>query len=169
MDLKKVADRLIGLYGNHTYDNPFAVYTKLTALSKNYITFFSNFTPEEILKLTFLIYSKLQTDGYQLGEKMINDLLFVTFIVKTSDLTEFECDTCGGSGTYSCDVCGGEGYYNCSECDGDGKLECSECDGVGLIDGEECEECDGTGKVDCDECQGEGSVNCSNCNGGDME
>jgi len=161
--LYKFASSLSGLL-NH-FGNPQVIYEQLLELMNSQKEYFLKIGPENVIKLIFLIYSYKKTNGFQVGEKMINNLLFLKLINNTMEEFEEECSSCSGSGYNECDSCLGAGEKTCGECDGSGEIPCPNCDGDGKApDGSDCNECNESGKVDCEECNA-GEITCDDCGG----
>jgi hypothetical protein len=150
-------------------DTPSDVYTNIMQLGKQQPDFFFEYLgPQNIIKLTILVWSLIKTDDFKLSDKAFNNINFVTFL--TSDLThpDIDCPECSGNGTIPCDDCNGSGRIQCENCDGDGVEDCTECDGTGVIEDEDgqkdCPSCDG-GSETCSNCSGDGDLTCTNCGG----
>jgi len=162
--LYKFARSLSGLLEH--FDSPQVIYEQLLDLMDSQKEYFLKIGPETVIKLIFLIYSYNKTKDFQLGETMINNLLFLKVINNTTEEYEEECDSCSGSGYIECDYCHGNGHKNCDDCDGTGKMECSDCEGSGKgPDGSDCDMCEASGEVDCEKCDGSGEIDCEECGG----
>jgi hypothetical protein len=148
-------------------------YDLLTAFMKKQKEYFSNFSPDNIVKLLIYIWSYQQTSNFELGDKLLNEIAFAVVFETEGNTYRESCQSCDGYGELDCDNCDGSGYERCDTCEGDGNMICSECDGEGTVIGdygeESCENCDGKGEVTCDECGGNGEINCSVCGGGGKE
>ena len=155
---------------------PSDVYTKLMSLAKQQPEYFMVYLgPKNIIKLSILIWSLIETHDFRLAENIFENMIFVVMMDTELEHPETECDDCGNSGRVSCDYCDGTGDEECDECDGDGNETCAFCDGVGEVSDDEgalvtCDDCDGDGTLECSNCAGEGRVRCSSCGGeGDFE
>lgn len=148
------------------------VYYNLVDIRKKYNDYFMKMSFQDFIKLTFYIWSYINTNNFKLGQKYLNNIFFVGFFLPDANKYDRECDECGGDGRGDCSYCR-YGEVNCDECEGTGNIECpvcngenddcEECGGSGEI---KCEECGGGGEVSCDECQGSGREDCSTCDGG---
>jgi hypothetical protein len=58
------------------YDIPQQVYDELLELATKQKDYFEMIGAENIIKLTFLIYSYKRTSSFELGEQMLNDSMF---------------------------------------------------------------------------------------------
>jgi hypothetical protein len=134
---------------------------------KDYFTVL-NFKVEDFIKLFFFTFSYLRTGKFDLGQKYLNNIFFVSFFIPSDEKFIDECGNCDGGGRVDCSSCE-TGSVECDECDGDGETLCPECDGDGrqMGDGqwEACDECDGDGKISCSNCDGSGSLSCGECGG----
>lgn len=164
--LKKLAKKVEGLIDKS--ETPQLVYEDLTYVARKQKDYFKHLGPDNLIKLVFYIYSIKNTNNFDLGDKMINNLMFIKLIDTEGNHSVNSCDECGGDGYLRCDVCNGNGTVDCDECDGTGERDCGYCDGEGEIDGEECDECGGAGEERCEECSGDGNVECDNCRGGEV-
>ena len=168
--LKRLAKNVTELLKNTS--TPQDTYYSLIHLMKKQKDYFQHMSPENIIKLTFYCYSLGQTDSFNLGDKMLNQIGFAVLFYNSGDNHKEDCDNCGGNGELSCDVCDGDGKVDCDVCDTSGEMECPQCSGSGEVedgDGGEmvkCDDCDGDGVVSCDECGGDGRMDCDNCRGG---
>lgn len=180
--IKKVALNLEELITE--YDTPQNVYDKLIDMSNKQEDYFKLLGPENIIKLTFLIYSHKKTNSFELGEKMLNDSMFLTVIFSEGNEYRTICDACMGDAEVNCSECDGTNEVNCDECEGTGEIPCDTCDGSGIDpyseDEEECSDCNGAGNRTCWNCGGnettdclecsQGLVNCPQCDGiGELE
>lgn len=160
--LKKLAKKVEGLISGG--ETPQQVYDLLIGVAKKQKDYFSHLGPDNIIKLTFYIYSIKNTNNFDLGDKMINNLSFIKLV-----------QTEGNHTVNSCEECGGDGYVRCDVCDSTGKIECDYCDGSGEVEGEvegfeTCDDCGGDGEIDCEECGGDGEMVCNECGGnGEVE
>lgn len=148
------------------------VYYNLVDIRKKYNDYFMKMSFQDFIKLTFYIWSYINTGNFKLGQKYLNNIFFVGFFLPDAQKYDRECDECGGDGRADCSYCR-YGEVNCDECEGTGNLECPECDGDGrqMGDGkwENCEECGGSGEIKCEECDGGGEVSCNECGGSGRE
>lgn len=160
--LKKLAIKVEGLL--HTYSTPQATYYSIVDLAKSQKDYFTYLGPENLLKLTFYVYSFKKTNGFKLAEKIINNLTFIELIQTDNDKYLNDCPECRGDGVIRCDSCDGIGSFECQECGGDGEIY------VGNGSNHECENCSGNGEISCQDCNGDGEINCDNCGGiGEIE
>ena len=171
-NLYKFAKSFSGLISSS--ESPQIIYEELLKLMRERKEYFLNLGPEKILKLIFLIYSYKNFEGFEEGEKMINNITFLKLIMNSEEIHHPECSSCDGTGGQDCDECDGRGTENCDDCDGEGTISCTGCDGTGEVAGEggemeTCDECNGSGQVECDTCDGEGRTDCAYCNGGRNE
>lgn len=168
--LKKLARKVEGLISGG--ETPQQVYDLLIGVAKKQKDYFTHLGPDNIIKLTFYIYSIKNTNNFELGDKMINNLSFIKLVQTEGNHTVNSCEECGGDGYVRCEACDRTGRVECGECGGDGEVDCFECDGTGEVEGEEgregCGNCEGTGQDECSECGGDGEVSCDEC-GGDGE
>jgi len=146
-----------------TYDN-------LKMLMSNQKDYFSYFSPENILKLTFYVWSYKKTGDFKVADKVLDKIAFAVLFTTEGNTYEEECSQCDGNGNQSCSYCDGDGNIQCDTCEGDGEVYCSECDGSGAIEDDDgrlidCDECDGKGKMDCSDCDGSGENRCNQCYG----
>jgi hypothetical protein len=168
--LKKLATKISELIPKS--ETPQDVYDGLTTVMKSQRDYFQYLGPDNIVKLTFYIYSFKTTGKFNEADTMISSLGFANLI--TTEGTEYvkECDECGGDGEIDCALCD-RGEIQCEECNGEGQIMCPECDGDGrqMGDGEweDCEECDGKGEITCTDCDGDGTYSCDSCNNGKEE
>jgi hypothetical protein len=171
--LKRLAKNVSELVHNDketlqsTYDN-------LRTVMSNQRDYFSNFLPENIIKLTFYVWSYKNTGDFKVADKILNNIAFAVLFTTEGNTYEEECGQCDGNGIQSCSYCSGDGSIQCDECEGDGEVYCSACDGSGSIsedDGtlNDCDECDGKGKIECAVCDGSGENSCSECSGDGSE
>lgn len=138
-------------------------------LRKRYADYLQNRDVTFILNLFLMILSLKRTGGFDMYEKIRNNVFLIGILENTGEAFTYWCNECNGDGHVDCENCGGSGNETCSQCDGDGTERCFECSGDGEVIGdegpEECGECVGEGEIDCGECGGDGSVTCSDCGG----
>lgn len=150
---------------------PSDVYTNLMQLAKSQPEYFIHYLgPKNMVKLTIMIWSLIKTGGFELANKIVNNLNFVTLMYSEGTHPEVECDYCNGSGYESCGDCSGGGKVNCDNCDGSGEETCSVCDGKGTAEDDEgnsieCDNCNGNGEEECSDCGGQGEYECGECGG----
>ena len=140
------------------------VYYNLVDIRKKYNDYFMKMSFQDFIKLTFYIWSYINTNNFKLGQKYLNNIFFVGFFLPDAQKYDRECDECGGDGRTDCSYCR-YGEVNCDECEGTGNIECPVCNG----ENDDCEECDGTGEIKCEECGGGGEVSCNECGGSGRE
>jgi hypothetical protein len=116
--------------------------------------YFTFFPAESLMKLVIYIYSYNTTKDFKLGDKILNNLSFISLFTTTGNYHVEECPACNGSATERCEGCYGEGKEDCGECGGDGTTEEGTCD-----------ECNGKGYITCDQCGGDGEIGCYDCDG----
>jgi hypothetical protein len=75
------------------------------------------------------------------------------------NLSDDDCDYCGGDGQYDCESCE-DGSIECESCE-DGSIECEECEGN--YESVRCSHCNATGV--CRECNGTLKKRCGDCFG----
>lgn len=167
--LQRLAKNLSGLIDPK--DLPLeSLFFKLITIKGKYKDYFTvlNFKVEDFIKLFFFTFSYLRTGKFDLGQKYLNNIFFVSFFIPSDEKFIDECGNCDGGGRVDCSSCE-TGSVECDECDGDGETLCPECDGDGrqMGDGqwEACDECDGDGKISCSNCDGSGSLSCGECGG----
>ena len=167
--LQRLAKNLSGLIDPK--DLPLeSLFFKLITIKGKYKQYFEglNFKVEDFVKLFFFTFSYLRTGKFDLGQKYLNNVFFVSFFVPSDEKFIDDCGNCDGQGRVDCSSCE-TGSVECDECDGDGETLCPECDGDGRQMGdnrwEDCESCDGTGKISCSNCDGSGSLSCGECGG----
>lgn len=168
--LKKIATNLEDFI--EFYDTPQNVYNGLITLSKKQLDYFEIIGGENIIKLTFLIYSYKKTESFELGEQMINDLMFIYTLFSEGNNHREVCDVCGGDGQVECHLCDGTGEAPCEECDATGEITCDTCDGSGVDpnnEEESCWDCNGDGVRTCPSCHGNTVEECSECYGSRLE
>lgn len=166
--IKRLSTNLAEIIPDH--DNPQDLYMELRKLMVKQKDYFSKISPVTMVKVLFYIWSIKKTGNLNLGDKLLNKILFATLITTEGNRHREECRSCDGAGEQSCDFCDGSGNIECDNCDGEGVITCPECDGDGrqMGDGEweNCEECDGDGALTCPDCNGEGKVDCNRCYNG---
>jgi hypothetical protein len=154
------------------YDIPQQVYNELLDLAVKQKDYFEIIGAENIIKLTFLIYSYKRTSSFELGEQMLNDSMFL-FTLSSEGVNHREtCDKCGGDGQVDCLECDGDGEVPCSECGESGEITCDTCNGSGVDpDNEEesCWDCNGAGNLTCPQCDGNAVETCPECYGSRLE
>jgi hypothetical protein len=168
--LKKIANKLEDFI--EFYDTPQDVYDELMALSKKQLDYFEMIGGENIIKLTFLIYSYKKTQSFELGEQILNDLMFLYTLFSSGDNHRETCEACGGDGQVECHLCDGTGEVPCEQCDETGGIPCDTCDGSGIDpDNEEesCWDCNGDGVRTCPSCNGNTLEDCPECYGSRIE
>ena len=116
--------------------------------------YFTFFPAESLMKLVIYIYSYNTTKDFKLGDKILNNLSFISIFTTTGNYHDEECPACNGSATERCEGCYGEG-----------KEDCGECGGYGTIENGTCDECNGKGYITCDQCGGDGELGCYDCDG----
>jgi len=161
--LKKIANKLYKKYKSLTVNDAYTQFMYEVFTHKEY---FNLYTPEQLVKIPIYIYSKIETNGFELGDNMIkNAWIGNIFEYGFDDYANDHCEYCKGDGDERCDKCDGTGTITCDTCDGDGTVSCGECDGYGNNDeGGDCSDCEGSGRLKCDDCD-EGSQTCNNCGG----
>jgi len=154
------------------YDVPQQVYDELLELVSKQPDYFTMIGAENIIKLTFLIYSHKKTNSFELGDKMLNESMFLFMIYSEGDNHREGCLDCGGDGQIDCQECDGEGEIPCTECEGSGEITCDTCNGSGVDpDNEEesCWDCYGEGNRTCPQCNGGTNETCPECYGNRLE
>lgn len=168
--LKKLAVKLEDSI--NSFKTPQAVYDELLELSRKQSDYFAMLGAESVIKLTFLIYSYKQTNNFDLGDKMLNDGMFLFTIFSEGKEHRELCEACFGDGQVECNTCDGTGESPCEECDETGEIPCETCDGSGVDpDNEEesCWDCNGAGIRTCPSCHGETMETCPECHGTKLE
>lgn len=180
MNIFKIAQRLSHNFKDKSDLND--VYDKIRKDNGNLKMSFERLSPENYVKLIFLIWSIKNNKNPEEILDSVNTRLFSFSLIRFDDLDpdmicgncdgegEFKCDNCNGKGTEECNICYGEGRDTCWKCDGDGDLandgdemdKCSECNGSGEAT---CGECDGEGTIYCRSCGSTGTFTCNNCDG----
>jgi hypothetical protein len=169
--IKRLSSNLSEIIPDH--DTIQDLYFELRNLMVKQKDYFSNISPENMVKVLFYIWSIKKTGNFNLGDKLLNNILFAILITTEGNHHREECPSCDGAGEQYCNYCDGNGNVECDNCDGDGVITCSECDGDGrqMGDGkwENCDECGGSGEIKCEECGGGGEVSCNECGGSGRE
>lgn len=153
------------------FDSIQDLYFRLKKIAKSQSDYFSYLGPDNLIKLTLYIYSYKMTKGFDMGDKMINNLSFAELSNPSEQQYSKTCEECEGAGEMNCLYCGGTHEIECKNCKGEGEIDCEYCDSNYECDecfGEEridCPECYGRGVVKCDECDVNGQVECSECEG----
>lgn len=171
--LKRLAKNVSELVLNDT-ETLQSTYDNLRAVMQKQRDYFSNFPPENIIKLTFYVWSYKKTGDFKVADKILDKIAFAVLFTTEGNTYEDECGECDGNGNQHCEYCGGDGNVQCDTCEGDGEVYCSECNGSGAIEDDDgrlidCDECDGKGKMDCSDCAGGGENRCDECNGDGSE
>ena len=162
--IKRLAKNVSELIPNT--DSLQETYDLLTAFMEKQKDYFSNLSPDNIIKLLFYVWSYKETNNSKLGDELLNKIAFAVLFTTEGNHHVTECGYCGGDGEHECSECDGSGYVPCEQCDGTGDVECEECGGDGQIGDEDCEECDGKGENTCSDCGGNGEVSCGSCSWG---
>ncbi len=168
--LKKIAIRLEDIVKYS--ETPQDVYDELITLSKKQLDYFEIIGGENIIKLTFLIYSYKKTQSFELGEEILNDLIFLYMLFSDGSNHRELCEVCAGDGQVECNTCDGTGEAPCEECDATGEVACDTCNGSGIDpDNEEesCWDCNGDGVRTCPSCHGDTFETCTECYGTRIE
>jgi hypothetical protein len=168
--LKKIAIRLEDTI--EFFETPQDVYDELMSLSKKQTDYFQILGAENIIKLTFLIFSHKKTNSFELGEKLLNDSMFLFTIFSEGDNHRERCEVCGGDGQVECNVCDGVGEVPCEECGESGEVPCETCEGTGVDpenEEESCWDCNGAGNKTCTSCYGETMETCPECHASRLE
>ena len=161
--IKKIALKLASSLKSNDFDELSRTIIKYTNDNKEY---FSQFKPNEIVKMILYVYSVKKFGNIDIGDELIEkSYVGAYFSVDLEDFYSKECVVCAGSGYQTCSMCDSDGQVYCDECNANGKIECDECDGFGEIDDETCDNCNGTGEIDCDNCGGDGKNTCNDCSG----
>jgi hypothetical protein len=163
--LQRLAKNLSGLID--IKDLPLeSLFFNLISIKGKYKDYFSglNFKVEDFVKLFFFTFSYLRTGKFDLGQKYLNNIFFVSFFIPSDEKFIDECGNCNGEGRVDCSSCE-TGDVDCDECDGTGEvpdpdeedsnIQCSNCEGSGYVS---CSECGGAGREDCFECDGSGEI-----------
>ena len=169
-NLKKLSLKLEGLI--EYYDTPQHVYDELLELSVKQPDYFKMIGAENIIKLTFLIYSHKRTYNFELGEQMLNNSMFLFMLSSDGENHRTVCEDCGGEGQVDCHECDGVGEVPCSECDESGEINCDTCNGSGIDpenEEESCWDCNGDGVRTCPQCNGNTVETCPECSGSKLE
>lgn len=160
--------QLIESSGNDEKEQMQSILNSCTSYFKKYQTYFSHFSPAELLKIIIYVYSLKRSSNYLEGDKILQNLRFAKLFTTNFHHLVEECDECAGHGTVNCDLCGGNATIECSHCDGAGGHTCEDCNGTGRIEFEDesevdCDTCDGEGEITCSWCEGSGDVDCPEC------
>ena len=143
------------------FDSIQDLYFKLKRIAISQSDYFSYLGPNNLIKLTLYIYSYKMTKGFDMGDKMINNLSFAELATPSEQQYSKTCEQCEGDGEMNCLYCGGTHEINCKKCEGEGEIDCEYCNPE--VYSYECDECFGEERVDCDECYGRGVVKCEEC------
>lgn len=162
--IKRLAKNVSELIPNT--DSLQETYDLLVAFMEKQKDYFSNLSPENIIKLLFYIWSYKETNDSKLGDELLNKIAFAVLFTTEGNHHVATCDRCSGEGEHECHECDGSGHVPCERCDGTGYIECDECGGDGQIGDEDCEECDGKGETVCPDCGGDSEVSCGSCSWG---
>jgi len=168
--LKKIAVNLENSIRN--FKTPKEVYDELLVLSKKQFDYFTILGAESIIKLTFLIYSYKKTNNFDLGNKMLDDSIFLFTIFSEGIEHRETCEACFGDGEVECNTCYGTGEISCHTCDETGELNCDTCDGSGIDPDnqeESCWDCNGAGLNTCPSCYGDTMETCPECDNRKLE
>lgn len=164
--IKKLSKKMVGLFPTFDEATPQKVFWEFQSIYDTQKDYFEHFSNENIIKLVFYIYSLIKTNDYSLGDKMINNLSFISLIIPSGNKHVEDCKYCRGNQYIRCPECNGR-IRDCSNCSGEGVINCEDCNGSGLLGyGDntiECETCDGIGTETCTECAGDGKDICSMC------
>jgi hypothetical protein len=177
--LKKLAIKLKNYVQPHENGviYPQGVFNKLSELFKSQKDYFSFFTPNDFIKLSFYIYSYKTTGNFDLAEQMLNNITFIGLFYTSNNKSILTCDHCGGDGYIKCGDCYGNGNIVCNRCDSGVEDYCSECyeDEINCTceDGFSpgyCSNCGGDQEIECPSCGGSGDDRCEFCDGnGEIE
>jgi len=166
--IKRLSSNLSEIIPDH--DTIQDLYLELRNLMVKQKDYFSNISPQTMVKVLFYIWSIKKTGNFNLGDKLLNKILFATLITTEGNHHREQCEGCDGAGEQYCSYCDGSGNVECDNCGGDGAITCDECGGDGrqMGDGEweDCEECNGEREQTCSDCAGEGKVECDRCYNG---
>ncbi len=161
--IKKIALKLASSIRSNDFDELSRIIIKYRNDNKEY---FSQFKPNEIVKMILYVYSVKKFGNINAGDELIEkSYVGAYFSVDLENMHIDDCETCNGSGYLRCDTCDSNGHVDCDECGANGKIECEECDGFGEIDDETCDNCNGKGELNCNNCNGDGTVQCDECSG----
>lgn len=167
MNILKIAQRLSHNFKDKSDLND--VYDKIRMDKGNLKISFERLSPQNYVKLIFLIWAIKNNKNPEEILDSVNSRLFSFSLVRFDDLDpDITCGNCDGEGEFKCDNCNGSGTEECISCDGEGSETCMECGGIGDLvndDGklERCSECGGNGSIQCDTCDGEGTIYCRAC------
>lgn len=164
--LKKLSIKIAS--GIPFYEYPQEYYNHLLKIYEKEKLYFSKVSAFDKLLIVLCVYSFKKTNNFELAEKIMNSMFFISLFNTDKETYYEECEECNGSGTKVCDLCD-DGRIECSTCGGTGEVECEECGGTGDVDDATCETCSGDGDVTCEDCSGNGSEICGNCNGSGEE
>ncbi len=81
------------------------VYYNLVDIRKKYNDYFMKMSFQDFIKLTFYIWSYINTNNFKLGQKYLNNIFFVGFFLPEANKYDRECDECGGDGRADCSYC----------------------------------------------------------------
>lgn len=170
--IKSTAKKISEFFSNTS--TPTELYREFIRLVNNQKDYFlMRFMTYELIKIVIYIWSLKKTGQFDFGDKILNDLEFITLSYHNNEKHTIDCPDCNsnsygkvhcpnceGFGTLECDDCNGRGRVYCPNCGGNDP-ECTECDHNGRVF---CEPCDGYGRIGCLACD-EGYITCPNCNG----
>ena len=142
------------------FDSIQDLYFRLKKIAKSQSDYFFYLGPDNLIKLAIYIYSYKMTKGFDMGDKMINNLSFAELSTPSEQQYSKTCEECEGAGEMNCLYCGGTHKVKCKNCEGEGEIDCEYCDSNS---DEECDECFGEERIDCPECYGRGAVKCDEC------
>lgn len=152
------------------------VYSQIKQKYSDMKEYFVNYSPSDLIKLPLYIFSLKKTGNFDLGEKLINNLHFISLIENTGGEVMTECKSCEGVGANSCDYCSSNGTIECSSCEGTGEVcyNCGEieeyCTCLPDFEGDGCPDCFGQGEIQCPRCEGSDQITCEKCEGaGEVE
>jgi hypothetical protein len=168
--LKKIVLKIEDLFEDT--EIPQTIYDGLEKLSKQQPEYFLMLGAENFIKLTFLIYSYKKTQSFELGEKILNDGMFIYTLFSEGNNHREMCQECSGDGQVECNTCEGTGEIPCDECEGSGEIPCDTCDGSGIDpenEEESCWDCNGAGNRTCWNCHGSEATTCYDCDGSRLE
>jgi hypothetical protein len=159
--LKKITIKLEDLIKK--FDSLQDLYFKLKKITVSQSDYFSHLGPNNLIKLAIYIYSYKMTKGFDMADKIINNLSFAEFAIPSEQQYLKTCKECEGEAWVNCKYCGGTNEIECTECEGYGEV----ASGYEMVD---CKECYGGGVVKCDTCDMYGTIECSECDGiGEIE
>jgi len=170
---KKIEKVVLKLENNfkdfETLKDVFETVKKLNSEQSDYFSFLG---PQNVILLTFLMFSYKKTNGFELGYQMLNDSMFLSFIFSEGNNHREMCEQCAGDGQVECNTCDGTGDVPCEECDATGETPCDTCDGSGFDpenEEESCWDCNGAGNKTCWNCHGFTTDTCFECHGTRLE